>query len=344
MMESLVSIIIPAYNASRFINSCLDSVTQQTYSNIEIIIINDGSLDETYELIKTHEKINDFIKLNRVKILDIPNGGVSNARNLGLELARGEFIAFLDSDDYIAPDHIETLINLLDNNGIKSLPVVNFNFHNLKNNTIRKEYCIPGEYSSKEIIRNILDKKEVNFNLLPSVCNKLFSKKVLDKFNIKFHKEFNYGEDWLFVIEYLRYIEFVKIIDQSTYFNHEYEGVRLSSNYRPDGFQQAIEIRSIIANWFPEYSGISYFHSLVNIHTLYQATYARRFGLKGFASKIRKLYENEKFKECLAQNSFDSKLLSYSLNNQWKKYLWKSIINNKKPFIKYYIMKLLNKK
>ena len=103
-MKKLISVVVPAYNAERTIKRCLESILRQTYSNLEVLLINDGSIDSTEDIcLKIAE--ND----NRLKVVTIPNGGVSHARNVGIEKATGELITFVDADDYIDADMYQTL-------------------------------------------------------------------------------------------------------------------------------------------------------------------------------------------------------------------------------------------
>lgn len=101
-----VSVIIPVYNVEKYLRQCLDSVVNQTLKDIEIICINDGSPDNSLEILQEYAK-ND----ERIRIINKSNGGPSSARNAGLEVAQGEFIGFVDSDDYIEPDYYENLYN-----------------------------------------------------------------------------------------------------------------------------------------------------------------------------------------------------------------------------------------
>lgn len=101
----MVSVIIPAYNAEKYITRAINSVLKQTYKNYEIIVINDGSTDSTKAIVE-----NFYYQYTNVILIDTPNGGVSRARNLGIDKARGEFIAFLDADDELFPDALEKMI------------------------------------------------------------------------------------------------------------------------------------------------------------------------------------------------------------------------------------------
>jgi glycosyltransferase involved in cell wall biosynthesis len=106
-MEPLITIIIPLYNTEKYIYDCVLSVIEQEYKNIEIIVINDGSTDNSVNKIK-HFLVED----KRLKIIEIENAGVSNARNVGVNNANGTYIVFIDADDYITKDYISYMYNL----------------------------------------------------------------------------------------------------------------------------------------------------------------------------------------------------------------------------------------
>lgn len=107
-MESapLISVIIPAYNIEKYIAQCLESIVKQTYQNIEILVVNDGSTDQTGNIIDEYAR-----KDNRVKHLKKLNGGLSDARNYGLDRAQGDIISFIDGDDFIDLDMYECLVS-----------------------------------------------------------------------------------------------------------------------------------------------------------------------------------------------------------------------------------------
>ena len=105
-----VSIIIPVYNAYTVIDKCIQSIINQTYKNIEIILINDGSKDKSIEKLNYYEK-----KYKNIKIINKKNEGVSKTRNLGIKKATGKYIMFIDNDDYIDNTYVETLLNEIKN-------------------------------------------------------------------------------------------------------------------------------------------------------------------------------------------------------------------------------------
>ena len=108
---SKVSIIIPVYNVEKYLDKCLKSVLNQTYKNIEIIVINDGSTDNSLKICKKY-------KDKRIVLIDKENGGVSSARNKGLELASGKYITFVDSDDWLELDAIENMVSFIEKENV----------------------------------------------------------------------------------------------------------------------------------------------------------------------------------------------------------------------------------
>ncbi len=103
-MDELISVIVPVYNAAAYIERCVKSIQNQTYTNFELILVNDGSADNSLEICKTLSTQDE-----RIVVLDRPNGGASAARNMGLEKMRGQYVVFADSDDYVSPSYLENL-------------------------------------------------------------------------------------------------------------------------------------------------------------------------------------------------------------------------------------------
>lgn len=114
-MNTKVSVIIPIYNVQQYLKRCLDSVIKQKYENLEIILVNDGSTDNSLEIAKEYEN-----KDERIKLISQSNKGLSGARNTGLEYATGDYITFIDSDDYVTPDYVSYMYELLKKNNFKS--------------------------------------------------------------------------------------------------------------------------------------------------------------------------------------------------------------------------------
>ena len=114
MKEELVSIIVPIYNVEKYLEQCVISLINQSYKNIEIILINDGSTDNSIDIMNKYKKLD-----GRVKCYCKVNGGLSDARNYGISVSKGKYIVFVDSDDYVEKDYISILYNLIIENNVK---------------------------------------------------------------------------------------------------------------------------------------------------------------------------------------------------------------------------------
>ena len=195
----MISIIIPCYNAEKTIKRCLESVISQTYKNIEIVIINDGSIDKTDSIIKKY--IND----NRIKYYNRSNHGIGKTRNFGIKEATGEYITFLDSDDYLPNDAIDNLYNLAQKNKL-DLVVSDYYVDN-KNIKSEKIKYFP--------ITNVKNNPNLIFDINLAPWNKLYKKELIE--NIKFEENLKY-EDAPFVIESIIKAKRIGKLDKETYY------------------------------------------------------------------------------------------------------------------------------
>lgn len=185
-MNKLVSVIIPAYNVERYIEECLNSIINQNYANCEIIVINDGSTDNTLNVIKEFA-----IKDNRIKIINKSNTGVSDTRNCGLYEAKGDYIVFVDGDDYLAKDYLSYMLNLIDNNGADFALSLNcFTYKNEKQ-------------VNKDIIKKLSSEDATALLLSPRVMvgcwNKIYKREFLNNNKIRFLPDLRYGEGLQFI-------------------------------------------------------------------------------------------------------------------------------------------------
>lgn len=179
----LVTIVVPIYNVEKFLSRCVDSILNQTYEHLEIILVDDGSTDNSSVICDEYKKNNE-----RIKVIHKPNGGLSDARNAGLNIATGKYVAFIDSDDYITVDAIEDMLfKLKENNAqIAVCNMIRF-FDNEKNEPFYKP-------TENAIVLNENDR----FQTLnqPSVCNKLFLSELFK--NIRFPKGKFYEDTFVY--------------------------------------------------------------------------------------------------------------------------------------------------
>ena len=195
--KPLISIIIPIYNSEKLLSPCLDSVTNQTYNNLEIILINDGSTDHSSKIIKEYAN-----KDHRIKIIEEKNQGQSAARNQGLKIAKGEYISFIDSDDKVEKTFIEKLLKPYQD-GKTSLSVCGMRRDFLNSKHTEYLYLSPiikkgKNESSKSYILRLLTKD----GRLYSSVNKLYKGNLAKE--ISFDTSLNFAEDTKFVLEYLK--------------------------------------------------------------------------------------------------------------------------------------------
>ena len=188
--RSVISVIVPVYNTAPFLRECLDSIASQTYELLDIILIDDGSTDNSLEICREYAAAD-----NRFRIITLPgNQGQSAARNAGLAKATGDYITFVDSDDVISPGMIESLYKLL--KPTTDMSAVRFTRFISRPSIKRQQRYQTGEYSASAILLNMLYQS----GFTPSVCGKLFTRTSLDGMQFTTGKLY---EDLDFMARYL---------------------------------------------------------------------------------------------------------------------------------------------
>lgn len=196
MTKPLISVVIPVYNTLNYIQKGIESVLNQTYKNVELIIINDGSTDGSKELL---DQANE--KSSKVTVFHQENQGVSAARNKGLDLVHGEYVCFLDSDDWLSEDAIEFLYNQIkDEENIIS--ACDRNFVNIRNGELIIERQRDKQAATYFSVKEALLETGTGKLNLQSACYKLFPVKIINgNKKIRFNRKISHGEDGLFVFE-----------------------------------------------------------------------------------------------------------------------------------------------
>lgn len=191
-----ISVIIPVYNASRYIDDCLKSVCSQTVCDIEIILINDGSKDDSDNKCRIWQS-----KDKRIKYYSQNNKGVSSARNFGIEKASSEYITFVDSDDLIRHDYCETLLKSVS----ADVDMVAMGMSRLLNNQlIPIRYRLdPGCYQLEQLKRIVIDDGTMSGFTFQSACATLYRKSVIQNNGIRFDENIRFNEDGLFNVMYM---------------------------------------------------------------------------------------------------------------------------------------------
>ena len=189
-MDELISIIVPVYNAEDTLERCVSALIGQTHQKIEIILVNDGSNDRSLELCR-HFEAED----SRIRVIDKPNGGVSSARNAGLDDAKGEFIMFCDSDDWAEPDWCEELITHYEKDCLVMCGHYVEGEQNFLPHEVRSAKGCE-RYARKDFFKLKLS----NFN---APWNKIYSASVIQAHDLHFSEKLTNGEDYLFILQYL---------------------------------------------------------------------------------------------------------------------------------------------
>lgn len=221
-----VSVVIPTYNDASFIEKCINSVIQQSYKNTEIIVINDGSTDETKIILEKYKK--------DIRIIHQRNSGPSATRNKGIELATGEYISFVDGDDWIVNNCIEKLVDTMEKNnsdvaigGQNLVKVVNKEVKIIKKLGLKNANLV----SNSEIFKNMYP----FFNTLMAnpPCGRIYKKDIIIENELRFRENLTLGEDFIFNLEYFSVIDRCSLIEDIIYIYRQGKNF-LTSKYSGD--------------------------------------------------------------------------------------------------------------
>lgn len=206
----MVSIIVPVYNAEKFLELCITSIINQSYNDIELILIDDGSTDNSGKICDEYA-----LKDERITVFHCRNNGVSAARNIGLDNAKGKYIIFIDSDDYVEKNYIEELVKAIESDknelaicGIKEI-------ENKKVKIRKKRAKLTGNFY------------EDYFSLIDFLCvpfAKIFLSEIIEKNKIRFNEKLSYAEDEIFNLTYYQYINNYKFVYKCLYIYNRFSG------------------------------------------------------------------------------------------------------------------------
>jgi len=207
-MNPEISIIIPIYNAEKYLSQCIKSALAQTYINFELILADDGSCDKS-------SAICDYFasKDNRIKVIHKTNGGPSSARNAGIDHATGNWIAFIDADDWVNPEYINDLFKAVDGENMLIVQGINYLNKEKDKNTIVDFGNNIVSSNSYYTIFSIIKLYKYGYPV-----SKLYNRDVIINNNIRFDNDINLREDLIFMLQYLIKIKIIKFIPNSNYY------------------------------------------------------------------------------------------------------------------------------
>ncbi|MPQ43056.1 glycosyltransferase family 2 protein [Clostridium tarantellae] len=240
-MKAEISVIVPVYNVEKYLNNCIESIINQSFKNIEILLIDDGSTDNSGEICDEYGK-----KDNRIKVIHKENEGVSIARNTGINNAEGKYIAFVDSDDFIHKNMYEILYKFMCK---EKTDVVMCKYNRvLPNNELisEEEPLKAGIYNKDEIFNNLIlpmignELEDLGEPLIMgSIWRCLYKKDIIDKNKIKFPR-IKIAEDMLFNLDYLGRCYKAKVINKQLYY-YRYNKESATKHYKDNLWEIAME-------------------------------------------------------------------------------------------------------
>lgn len=215
---SVCSVVIPVYNAATTIERCVCSVLSQRFEDFELILVNDGSSDDSGRICDKLAR-----KDHRIKVIHQRNGGPSMARNAGIGMSSGKYITFIDSDDFITPEYLSSFLMKED----IDIEIQGFTLSYEKD---REDQVVVPSFTSICTISELLEETELNGLVRGPVC-KLFHASIIKEHNIEFLQNFNYGEDAVFVKNYLLFCAKARLISRSNYIYTHSSAESLTSRF-----------------------------------------------------------------------------------------------------------------
>ncbi|MDG3581735.1 glycosyltransferase family 2 protein [Galbibacter pacificus] len=249
MKHPFFTIVMPVYKVEKYIERCILSVLGQTYTNFELLIVDDGSPDKSREIAKGYAKKDD-----RVTILSKPNGGLSDARNYGIDRAKGDYLYFIDSDDWIENNLLETIVHKIT---VSPADIYVFGYFldtETDNGKLLQQQKIA--YKNAHFLRTLTSPPELSaelLNLLGYAWNKVYSKKIIDTYNLRFDKGISLVEDMLFNSRAYCKASAVIIIKEHLYHYINRNVETLIKTYHKDSFDLILKkhkaIEAFLNNW-----------------------------------------------------------------------------------------------
>ncbi|WP_396146815.1 glycosyltransferase family 2 protein [Flavobacterium sp.] len=230
-MNPLISVIIPVYNVSKYLKQCLDSIVNQTYKNLEIILVNDGSTDDSLKICEVYEQLD-----SRIVVISQANKGLAGARNTGIENAKGAYLMFVDSDDWMELYAIETAFSKMD-----EVDLVCFSFYKEYPSTqVARVFGLNGKFDAAFMQRRITGpiKEELSdpshLETLVTAWGKIYKTAIIkeNKIQAKNLSEIGAWEDGFFTWEYLNQSKSVYILDVPMYNYRKFNSESITSNYK----------------------------------------------------------------------------------------------------------------
>ncbi|MBO5712949.1 MAG: glycosyltransferase family 2 protein [Clostridia bacterium] len=301
-MSKLISIIVPVYKVEQYLDRCITSILNQTHTNIEVILVDDGSPDNSGAICDKYAKLD-----SRVKVIHKENGGVSSARNLGLELAKGEYFGFIDSDDYIEPNMYESLYAEIEKSGA-DMAVCGFKQVRVNGDSKVNDADDSVDFSKENIIKNYFTEGIIK-ELMYAPVNKLYKKETF--ILLRFDTKYALGEDILYLLSCIEKSNKITYVKGAFYNYIIRENSAMTSSFSLKRLDYIYAIREIEKTCENSYS--------------YATQSVKTWVYRHVLNTVRQLIVNNKIKQCSA---FYLENKKYLKENK-AKYLKKLSLNQK---------------
>lgn len=301
--EPLISVIVPVYNVEKYLDRCIESIVNQTYKNLEIILVDDGSPDNSLKMCDDWAK-----KDKRIKVIHKKNSGVSSARNAGMNKSKGEWITFVDADDYIEPTYVEDMLNKANETNSKYIccgynKIYSNNLESINSAGTTKVL------NSKEYIISLLNVQ----NGYGFVHMKLINKDIIN--SVRFNETLTVGEDALFNIELCKKIDKVVIYNKTlynyrvnidsvvrryddNYVNKYTDSMKTMTKYINSNYKNDVGVKLNLSNY------IVYHLMLICVNYCYNPKNDNKY------ASLKEVCEMEMYKNAIKNSNYDNLSLS----------------------------------
>lgn len=216
-MKPRVSIIVPAYNAEKTIGRCIDSIRKQTYSDYELLVMDDGSSDGTPQILDQYAAED-----SRIRVVHKENSGVSDTRNQALDLAVGEFIQFLDADDWITPDATRLFVRTMEDNPTCDMVIADF-YRVIGKNMAQKGDIEEEKLLTREEYADEMMKSPADF-YYGVLWNKFYRRSIIEDYQLRMDSKLDWSEDFIFNMEYVLHTDRIYVLKAPVYYYVKTEG------------------------------------------------------------------------------------------------------------------------
>ena len=265
-MKHIISVIVPIYNSEQYLERCIESILKQTYSNIEIILVDDGSTDNSPSICDQYQK-----KDSRIKIIHKGNSGAASSRNVGIEIARGDFISFVDSDDYIELNMYEEMMNI--NKKYECDIVMCDCLKESKTSSEIFTHSIRPGYYDKEMLRieyfsKLLMTNSVDYPATISNCLCLFKKSLIEKNNLRYKEGMRFSEDLLFGSQAMYFAGSFYYMKNQSFYHYVMNNNSVTHTYYENKWVLMKQLYSYIKEFFSNVSDYD-FNKQIDLSLLY---------------------------------------------------------------------------